>query len=280
MPNLALRSTDRALVLHAGAHEATREQIFETKTPEATKTFTPISHGGFLSIVTSVLLGIGLTIQREAFGLWRDNQRMFGVLQVANGKNPDDYAMLVGLRNSHDHSFAASLALGSLVFVCDNMAFSGEVTLSRMHTAHIMRDLPGLVNTGIAKLNGMRGYQDKRIAAYKDVILDNKDASHLIIEALRNQVINVQRVDDVVREWYTPSHEDFAPRTGWSLFNAFTEALKGSGAALQPRTLRLHGMLDTFAGLPSYASLTEIEAVEIGEGKIVVEGQEIRPSDN
>lgn len=263
------RSASTALVLHAGAHEASRERVYETKTPEATETFTPIPHGALITLVTNSILSGGQRIVREAFGLWRDDSRMFGVLQVANGQNPDDYGMLVGIRNSHDKAFAASIALGALVFVCDNMSFSGEVTLARMHTRHILRDLPALVNTGIAKLHAMRGFQDKRIAAYKEAVLTDKDANDLVIRGLRARVINVQRVDDVVKEWYEPRHEEFKDRTAWSLFNGFTESLKGSGADLQPRTLRLHGLMDQYVGLAGYKETVDAEVLPEGtEGTV------------
>src|SRR5262249_51585397 len=84
----------------------------------------------------------GLHVVQEGHGLWRDGQRYFGLMEVRNGSNADDFGLVVGLRNSHDKSFPAALALGSRVFVCDNLAFSGEVKLSRKHTTYIWRDLP------------------------------------------------------------------------------------------------------------------------------------------
>jgi hypothetical protein len=57
----------------------------------------------------------------EAHGLTRDGRRYFGLLQVANGTNPDDFGLVVGVRNSHDRSFPASLVLGAACFVCDNL---------------------------------------------------------------------------------------------------------------------------------------------------------------
>lgn len=249
------------LMLHAGAHQATREEILDVATPEPTKTWTPIPHMALLQMVTASLTAGGQVITREAFGLWSKGARFFGVLEVRNGQNHDDYGMLVGIRNSHDKSFAASLGLGSHVFVCDNMSFSAEVQIARIHSRFILRDLPGLVARGVALLHGKRGYQNKRIAAYKDFGLDDSQAHDIIIRALRARAINLQRVDDVVEQWYEPNYEDFQPRTAWSLFNGFTESLKGSGADLQPRTIKLHGLFDQVVGLPEYDPTTVIEAV-------------------
>jgi len=43
--------------------------------------------------------------------------------------------------------------------------------------------------------------------------------------------------------------DTFQSRNVWSLFNAFTEALKGNLIELPRRTEALHGLLDTHVGL-------------------------------
>ena len=54
---------------------------------------------------------------------------------------------------------------------------------------------------------------------------------------------------DVLHEWRKPRHEEFGLWNIWSLFNAFTEALKGNLVELPRRTEALHGLLDTHVGL-------------------------------
>ena len=60
----------------------------------------------------------------------------FGLLEVANCQQTEDYAYVLGLRNSHDKRFPAGLAVGASVFVCDNLSFSGEIKIGRKHTRH------------------------------------------------------------------------------------------------------------------------------------------------
>jgi hypothetical protein len=70
----------------------------------------------------------------------------------------------------------------------------------------------------------------------------------------------VTRLPDVLKEWRTPRHPEFAAggKTLWRLFQAFTESLKGNVNELPRRTMALHGMFDTAAGLvlPGYAPVT------------------------
>ena len=56
-------------------------------------------------------------------------------------------------------------------------------------------------------------------------------------------------IPEVLKEWREPRHEEFQPRNIWSLFNAFTEALKGNLIELPRRTEALHGLLDSHVGL-------------------------------
>ena len=47
-------------------------------------------------------------------------------MELVGGNTNVDYSLVLGLRNSHDKTFPASLALGSQVLVCDNLSFFGE----------------------------------------------------------------------------------------------------------------------------------------------------------
>ncbi len=239
------------LILHCGDKSVDRECLQALPTPSATESWQPIPHYDLLNSVGETLSRSGMHIVTEAHGLSKEGDRYFGMLQVMNGQNPDDYAMIVGVRNSHDKSFPAALALGAGVFVCDNLSFSGEVKLARKHTRHIMRDLPGLVERGVGLLGDHRRHQDERIAAYKCHALTDGQAHDVLINALDARVITPRAIPDVLKEWRSPAHDEFSPRTVWSLFNAFTETFKGSAVRSLPQTQKMHGLMDSTCGLIS-----------------------------
>jgi hypothetical protein len=241
------------LMLHAGGQSVDRNQLINVPTPEATDTWYPIPHFELLDQVTKTLQRSGLEIVSEAHGLARDGNRYFGMLQVANGHNPDDYGLVVGLRNSHDKSFPGALALGSGVFVCDNLAFSGEIKLARKHTRFIRNDLPGLVQKAVGLLGAHREKQDLRIAAYKQHELQDIETNNILINALDADIIGATQLPKVLAEWRNPLHEDFKPRTAWSLFNAFTEIAKGNVNLAYGRTQKLHGLMDSVCNIVTAA---------------------------
>ena len=240
------------LTMHCGAQSVDRSEVIDCRTPPATKSWQPIPHGRLLDLVEDSLESTGLRVVNQAHALSKAGDRYFGLLEVQNGKQSSDYGLVVGLRNSHDMTFPAGLVVGSGVFICDNLAFSGEVVLSRRHTRFIQRDLPQLVQRSVGQLGDLRGQQDQRIEAYKNTPLEKRDAHHLLVEAMRMHVLPATRLPVAVQEYEKPSHPEFA-ETGyscWRLFNAVTESIKGRSLDTLPkRTQALHGLLDSVCGL-------------------------------
>jgi hypothetical protein len=161
------------------------------------------------------------------------------------------YALVLGLRNSHDKSFPVGLVAGASVFVCDNLSFSGEVRLTRKHTTHLQRDLPQLVAGGVGKLMQLWMHQGQRIDAYKNHRMRDKSAHDLVIRAVDVGACTNRMTPSVIKEWREPSHIEFGERSACSLFNAFTEILKGNLPELPKRTEVLHALFDTTVGLPA-----------------------------
>ena len=237
------------LMLHCGAHRVEREVIDLAPTPDATDSWHPIPHRELLGRVENVVRKGGMQIVQQAHGLTHEGNRYFGMLQVANGENHDDYGLVIGVRNSHDKTFPAALCLGAGVFVCDNLSFSGEVKLARRHTRFIMRDLPQVIHRAVGMLADHRQKQDLRIEAYKGHALTDVATHDVVINALDCGAVPSTKVPYVLQEYRNPQHEEFRSRTAWSLFNAFTEVLKGDARKVLPRTQALHGLMDSVCQL-------------------------------
>lgn len=210
----------------------------------------PVAHGAILDEVQHVLTANGLHVVSEAHGLTADGARYFGLLQVDDGRGADGWGLVVGVRNSHDKSFPAGLALGASVFACDNLSFYGEVKLARKHTAYIRRDLPQFVNRAVGMLTQLRHTQEQRFLTYQRTELADVQAHDLTIRAVDAQVLPVTKIPDVLKEWREPRYPEFREgKTAWRLFNAFTETLKGRLTELPRRTQTLHGLMDGACGL-------------------------------
>jgi hypothetical protein len=230
-------------MIHRGSEAVSREALADVHTPDGTSTWTPVPHSLLVGLVEDSIRECGLTIADTDFAIWRGGLRFFGVISLGGGSH--DYAATVGIRNSHDRQFPAAMAIGSRVFCCDNLAFSSEVVIKTRHTAKVLERLPGVVSSGVTKLIDYRQEQDKRIFLYKSAgITDAKHLHDLVVRLYRAKAIPSTAISRVIEEYESPRHPEFSDHTLWSLMNATTEVLKSFGD-LQPRTQRLHSVLDS-----------------------------------
>lgn len=248
-PPSPVRRPSPNLILHCGAKAVARHQVIDVPTPPATATWTPIPHIALIDQVEAIIRGNGLVVGAQAHSLSHDDQRYFGLMEIQRDASDEDYCWVLGLRNSHDKTFPAGITAGATVFVCDNLSFSGEVKLARKHTRFILRDLPQLVQGAVGRLMERWHHQDRRIGSYKLAGVTDRTAHDLVVRALDVGVCGTRQLPQVLREWRHPRYDVFRERTVWSLFNAFTETLKGNLTELPRRTEALHGLLDHHVGL-------------------------------
>jgi hypothetical protein len=234
------------LCLHSGGSPVSYDELSSLRTPEATKTHCPISHFEFVRNVKDSLRGL-MDIDEEQHAVSHEDNRYFGILALKGQEA--SFGLMLGLRNSHDKTFPAGFALGTRVFVCDNLAFSSEIVLRRKHTSRIMEDLPGLVARGIGLLaERVRSIGDQ-VKAYQAMPVDDSRAYEFIVRGYKAKAIPARAIDDVLHQWEHPDHEEFQPRNAWSLFNAFTSTYKQANPELSwPRSQRLHGLFDSLTG--------------------------------
>ena len=253
--------------MHCGARAISREQLNSIEAPAATESWCPVPYGRLVSEVERSLTNSKMRIVNESYGVTEGNKRMFGLLQIMNCQNSNDYAYVIGLRGSLDKTLSEGIAVGNSVFVCDNLSFSSEIVFHRKNTQHVFRDLPNLVDTAIGQLAARWNDQDLRIEAYKQKELTKRDAMVLTMEAAESEVFPWQRGYDIYQEFKNPRHNEFKGNTLWTFFNAVTENLKprkdskASGLWTMPsRTGRLYKICDDWAGLTINTNNTAVVA--------------------
>lgn len=230
-----------SLMLHAGAQPIDYNGLRALPTPPATETHVPIAHHRVVDLAAYSLSYFGHEVVERHFGVTEDGMRFFGVMTLRSPYG--DYADTIGLRNSHDKSFPVGIAFGSRVFICDNIAFSGDYTIKRKHTVKAKHDLPGLIGEIIEPLAIRRDEQAKTIARYKATRVDQAVADHAIMSMYRQGIIPVTRIADVHDQFVRPAH-DWGGETAWRLFNAATFALTGKVIEQSDLTPRLHRIVD------------------------------------
>jgi hypothetical protein len=137
------------LCLHCGAFAVERDALNRIKTPAETATFKPIAHRQLLERAISSVEEMGWKLVGEAHALNDGGAKYFGLLQVSpeTASDRSEHGFIIGLRNANNKQLAAGLTFGSVVFVCDNMAFSGTVTVFRKHTKNLHEDFWPVIKT-------------------------------------------------------------------------------------------------------------------------------------
>jgi hypothetical protein len=213
------------LLAHCGSSKITREELKLIPTPEASPTHQPISHNQIVEAVVEGLSFRHISAIREEYAVSSDGMKMFGVLDLET--TFDGCRFSVGIRNSNDKSMRLAVTVGYRVLVCDNMAFHGDFTpVLAKHSKHF--SLVDVLSIGIDRIQRNFEPMKKQVEAWKGTRISDEAAKLVIYRAFVQGELDIpkhlaRRVHDL---YFNPQVEDFAPRTTWSLSNAFTSAFK------------------------------------------------------
>lgn len=194
----------------------------------------PVRHDVLIDAFRQEAAARNLTITREQFALGAKDAALFGVMDF---ERTDQTALVpvesgpsglsLGFRSANDMSLAVKAVAGARVFVCDNLALSGEMfAISRKHTVGL--DLFVAVQVGFTKFLGQADALAGQIANLNDRVLDDTAAKALIFDLFAQAILPVKLFDDVNGFYFARSDErpDCLPRTAWGLHNAVTRAIK------------------------------------------------------
>jgi len=213
------------LISHRGTELVGRQDLLLLPTPGATETHKPIPHAELVGALIETLGFRQLHVVEDQYAVSPDGMRMFGVLALDIEEN--GVRVSIGLRNSHDKSFALGITIGYKVFVCDNLAFHGDYqTLTRKHSKHLV--VNDVLAVAIDRLQRNFAPMLNQVNAWKGYDLPDASAKLIIYQAFIEDGLEVPKhlADDVHRHYFSPEHEEFRPRTMWSLSNAFTSSFK------------------------------------------------------
>jgi hypothetical protein len=103
-----------------------RDELALAPTPPETATHQPVAHHQIVQALAETLGFRHIAVVHDEYAVSPDGMKMFGVLDLETEMHGARFS--IGLRNSHDKSMRLALTCGYRVFVCSNMAFSGDFT--------------------------------------------------------------------------------------------------------------------------------------------------------
>ena len=203
----------------------TRAELANVPTPPSTATHVPIPHASVVEALVETLTHRQIAVVGEEFALSADGMEMFGVLDLATGFEGCRFA--IGIRNANNKRFRLACTVGLRVFVCHNLAFRGDYSpVLAKHSKHF--SLEDALSIGVDRMQRNFEPMRKQVDNWRSQQLSTAAAKLSIYRAFIEGDLEVpkhlaRRVHDL---YFNPQHEEFQPRTMWSLSNAFTSAFK------------------------------------------------------
>jgi hypothetical protein len=203
----------------------TREQLALVPTPPSTPTHQVVPH---IEIVQSLEEQLGfrhIAITSQEYAVSKDGNNFFGVLTLDQGAEGSSFAL--GVRNSHSKAFRLSIVVGLRIFVCSNLSFAGDfnIVLAK-HSKNF--SLRNSLSIGIDEAQRGFGPMISRVNHWKDVQVNDDAARCSIFRAFIEDQIDAPKhlAKEVWHNWNNPTHDEFRPRTAFSLQNCYTSAFK------------------------------------------------------
>lgn len=229
------------LIAHNGTEKVTFEQLKGVATPPSTRFWRPVSHVELIETIKEGLSERGFVVEREDYAIGNEGQRLFGTMDLHGEGSTDLITDALGLRHDNVKRMAQQIIAGKRIFVCDNMAFSGDVTiLKQKHTwGYNLREL---IQRGLDSWQRKRVNMAQSIERMQNTPINDTTAQAILGKALYDGVTTFQ-VFKVAYDLYFEKavrqpelYPDCAPRSAWGLHNAYTRAIKLSTINVQFET--------------------------------------------
>ncbi|MGB8061211.1 MAG: hypothetical protein WCF26_04900 [Candidatus Sulfotelmatobacter sp.] len=168
-----------------------------------------------------------------------------GALDLETGFEGCRFA--IGIRNANNKRFRLACTVGLRVFVCHHLAFRGDYSpVLAKHSKHF--SLEDALSIGVDRMQRNFEPMRRQVESWRAEQLSAEAAKLTIYRAFIEGDLEVPRhlARRVHELYFNPQHDEFQPRTMWSLSNAFTSAFRELDPIPQFRaTAKLGEFLET-----------------------------------
>jgi hypothetical protein len=235
------------IMVHAGGQRITKDVLDMIPLPDQTNTYVPVSHyqlAETLKTVSDDLLK-GFTFMSDDYVIAKKGNQFFGLLKYG-GEHPE-MGLSIAFRNAYDKSMAVGIAIGNSVFICDNLALTGTITIMRKHTQNVWKDLESSIVSAIynSKNNYYKILDDS--ATYKTIQVHDDDAFRIYGLLYGRDILSIRQLATARESWDNPAYDDFKDKNLWSLYNHCTDALKTAPPMVRmDKHIELHSFFNAY----------------------------------
>jgi hypothetical protein len=237
-----------------GNNRATEAEVIQVPAVPFTNSFHPVHHRQVLDAIRSGVVATGLEIINTEYVLANNGNRMFGIWDLSGGS--DELCWSIGIRNSMDKSMALGVTAGTRVFVCDNLAFSGDFVEFRKHTKGLVYDeLEFMAYRAMKKMvTNLTKFQTWH-EGLKNFPLTEWDAKILLVEIMTNSIIPPSKFSRFNELYFGGVYKPSL----WGFHETVTDVLRDSNLLTLPKKNKLlNGVLNTYLDIRSIEPLSSL----------------------
>lgn len=242
-----------------------REDVYNAPTiPWNNGTYTPVSNKLIMDLIEDKLSQNGLIIKNQEYRTARtENGLIKGVIGGYNITTGDgEFGQRVMFRNSYDKSMSFAIVCGTLVFICENGAISGEYQYKRIHRGVIrddnssttIDDVQDYIIGGIGALQNSFEHTVEQLKELKHFEVSPKEAYNILGELFfKQEVVTINQMSVIKKELQFSQNfkhlgdKDF---TAYDLYNHVTESLKKSHVSSYVQDhIATHKLFETVFGI-------------------------------
>lgn len=214
------------------------EQLASFETPVGTSTWQPVPHVELASAIRDLSTkDYGLTLTREQYAVGSQGRALFGVLDF-DSPFRKERGLSLAYRHSNDKRLPVKLVGGTRVFICDNLALTGEVIAVRKHTRGL--HLFSVLRQALDRFLGSAEQFEADIIEAEGHTIEDEEAKVRLFDLRYKGILPSSIADEAARGYFEAERLGFAdsqPRTLWGLHNACTRPVKALAPSSQQSVL-------------------------------------------
>jgi hypothetical protein len=230
--------------LQRGCKLIDRKRLGLIPVPEATKSYTPVSHLELADKLLAVSQGVftDFCLVGENYVVSRQGQQLFALLRFKGEDSEIDLSL--AFRNSYDKFMSVGLVVGANISFCDSLALPSNIAAMKKHTKNVWAELEdmAIVTLHRGRLNYEKVITDaKRL---KEILVSNHEAFQLMGLLRGYDIMSPRQQSALKGEWLHPSRIEYRERNMWSFFSAAMECLKTSSPlAIMEKHIKAYKLL-------------------------------------
>jgi len=244
--------TTSKLIAHCNTNYVDEALIRTVPVPVWTRTWHPVAHGDLIDALDIAVREHDMEVTRRQYAMNASGSRLFGVWDIAG--RDTDIASAIGFRNATDKSMAVGITVGTRVFICDNLAISGDFIAFRRHTAGLNTE--SLIEMLINAVGQARQRMEQFRLWHESLALVHLslDQAYVVTWRILSEGILPGRSFKTLHDLLY-SEKKYDPHTLWGQHEAATELLTRNSNLLTVSKAhrKLNVLMDEIRGETEYA---------------------------